>query len=71
MENIFSQFLNFAFSGFWAFTGALILLALIVNTIAGIIGRFFRMIMISLRGWPTNPNLDADGDFKKIEEKKE
>ncbi len=28
-------------------------------------GRFCRMVMVVVRGWPKNPALDGDGDFRK------
>lgn len=32
--------------------------------------RTIRGIIILVRGWPKNPLLDADGDFRKVEEKR-
>lgn len=78
--NTFNDFLAFTFSSFWHFIGILVLLfpvsmtiSAILDTIAGIIvkpwSRFMRMLMVRKHGWPTNPNMDADGDI--IEIKKE
>jgi len=64
------ELFEFACSGFWTFCGVAILVSLIlyylVNGIVRIVSRFFRMIMVSLRGWPPS-HLDADGD--KIKKK--
>lgn len=72
-----TEFLNFTFSSFWHFIGIAILFFLVslvissvLNAIIAIItrpwSRFMRMLMVRKHGWPTNPNLDADGDFKQV-----
>jgi hypothetical protein len=66
METI-QQIIEIAFSGLWQFVGMSILLnGLAYFTVNGIIRlstRFFRLVMVSFRGWPPN-HLDADGDWK-------
>ena len=60
------EVLKYTLSGFWIFCGSYCLIAMvlffIVNGILKLLSRFFRMIMVSLRGWPPG-HLDADGDF--------
>lgn len=41
----------------------------VVNTIFRIINRLFRTINVCVRGWPPE-HLDADGDWKPVEEAK-
>ncbi len=28
-----------------------------------VVVRLYRVVMVSIRGWPTAPNMDADGDI--------
>lgn len=62
------EILKYSLSGFWIFIGTYLLASLflyfIVNGITKIWSRLMRCIMVSIHGWPKNPNLDADGDFK-------
>jgi len=64
------EILKYSLSGFWIFIGSYLLIAMVlyflVNGISQIITRFFRMIMVSFKGWPPN-HLDADGDFFKTD----
>jgi hypothetical protein len=73
-----TEFVRFTFENIWHFLGVLILaypvaiiFTSILNVISSIItltwSRFMRMLMVRKHGWPTNPNLDADGDFKSEE----
>lgn len=55
-----------ALSGFWAFWGVLIILALLCNFILQIIHKIIRAITISKHGYPP-PHCDGDGDFKETE----
>jgi uncharacterized membrane protein HdeD (DUF308 family) len=60
------ELLKYTLSGFWIFCGSYCLIAMIlyfvVNGIVRIFSRFFRMIMVSFKGWPPS-HLDADGDW--------
>jgi uncharacterized membrane protein HdeD (DUF308 family) len=60
------ELFKYTLSGFWIFCGSYCLIAMIlyflVNGIVRIFSRFFRMIMVSLKGWPPS-HLDADGDW--------
>lgn len=62
------EILKYTVSGFWIFVGSYALTGMIlyflVNGIVQIFSRFFRMIMVSFKGWPPS-HLDADGDFFK------
>ena len=68
------QILDIAFSGFWPFVGITILLNglayFLVNGVLRLFTRFFRMIMVLIKGWPPE-HLDADGDWKPTQEEKE
>lgn len=61
-----NNIIDTAFSGFWAFIGMIILLNgaayYLLNFIVKLWGRFTRMVMVSIHGWPP-PHLDADGDI--------
>ena len=68
-------FLEIAFSGFWQFIGCWILLLIpaqlivaILNTPVKLLNRTFRHWNIRKHGYPP-VHCDADGDFKKTEEK--
>lgn len=60
------KFFEFACSGFWTFIGVFTLIYLflyfIVNGFLKLFSRFFRVVLVSLRGWPPS-HLDADGDL--------
>lgn len=42
---------------------AAITLWVVINAVTSLIVRLFRVIMVALRGWPTHPFMDADGDI--------
>ena len=69
------------FTDVWHFFGTLALLFPISVTITSILNNltdfifdiwssFMRMLMVRKHGWPTNPDLDANGNFKSINENK-
>ncbi len=64
------EILKCTLSGFWIFVGSYCLIGMIlyflVNGVIKTASRFFRMIMVSIHGWPPN-HLDADGDWKPNE----
>lgn len=70
--NTIIDFFEFACSGFWTFIGVLILSSTFlyfgVNGILRFFIRFFRLLIVSFRGWPPS-HLDADGDFHTSKEK--
>lgn len=53
--------MEFILSSVWRFLGSLAFTALILQFILHVLSRTYRMIMVSLRGWPPT-HLDADGD---------
>lgn len=65
------EILEIALRSFWSFLWVFIILYLVlyfwVNWFLKFSSRLFRMIMVLVRGYPTNPNMDADWDlvFKK------
>jgi hypothetical protein len=59
---MFEKLIEIAFSGFWHFIGAMIILTLILKSILIAITSFTRMAMIRKHGWPP-AHLDADGDL--------
>lgn len=62
--------IKLALSGFWKFTGFIIILYYILhyvcNLIFKIIHLFFRSRIIKKQGYPP-PHCNADGDLKKLE----
>lgn len=50
----------------WAFEHYIItplFLYLCLEVAAKVVSRTYRVIMVLCRGWPTHPNMDADGDI--------
>lgn len=61
------EILNFMFKGFWHFLGCFLILCIVLQSGCNLITRTYRMVMVSLRGWPPS-HLDADGDWNEYEE---
>lgn len=64
------ELIKWSLEDFWRFIGFLILLATVLNFIFNMWNRFWRHWNIRKHGYPSNPNLDADGDFKPEKEEK-
>lgn len=54
----------------WALLLIVLLIGCFMRSCLIIIARFYRLIMVSIRGWPPM-HLDADGDWKPEPEKDE
>ena len=75
------EILEILFKDVWHFLGTLVLLFPISITITAILNiltdflfdiwsSLMRMLMVRKHGWPTNPDLDADGNFRLTNKEK-
>ena len=73
--------IEFLFKDIWHFIGTLVMvlpLSITLTTVLNILTDFLfdiwsslmRMLMVRKHGWPTNPDLDADGNFRLTDEEK-
>lgn len=73
--------IEFLFKDIWHFIGTLVMLlplSVTITTVLNILtdflygawASFMRMLMVRKHGWPTNPDLDADGNFRTTDEEK-
>lgn len=72
METTYALILNFASEHFfltwcalWLAWAPFLLVVIVLNFTCGIIIRTYRVIVITLRGWPP-AHVDADGDWRPV-----
>lgn len=57
------EFWELYVSSFWAWLGITIGVSMIIDMMLKVYGRTIRHLNIRKHGYPTTPNLDADGDI--------